>query len=79
MIESQKGKPWNPDAALASAMGYAWDSPSGPVKIDATRNLTQNMFVRQVTKENGKLVNTIVNQTDAVTDPWSIANPNPAP
>jgi branched-chain amino acid transport system substrate-binding protein len=77
MIDSQKGKPWNADAALASAMGFAWDSPSGPVKIDATRNMTQNMFVREVSRENGKLTNAIVSKTDAVPDPWAIAHPAP--
>ena len=34
------------------------DSPRGPISIDpASRDIVQNMYVREVKKVNGKLVN----------------------
>ncbi|SEB12194.1 ABC transporter substrate-binding protein [Paraburkholderia sartisoli] len=75
MIAAQKGTMWNPDAAMSAVISYTWVSPSGPVKIGTDRNMTQNMFVRQVTKENGKLVNSVVSESEGVPDPWAVANP----
>jgi branched-chain amino acid transport system substrate-binding protein len=35
-----------------------WDSPRGPISIDpASRDIVQNMYIREVKKINGKLVN----------------------
>lgn len=45
--------------AVASVKGWSWESPRGPVKIDATsRELVQNVYMRIVDKdESGKLRN----------------------
>ena len=58
MIEATGGKQ---DAAKAvdAVKGFAWESPRGPVKIDAdTRHITQNVYLREVAKDaGGKLIN----------------------
>jgi branched-chain amino acid transport system substrate-binding protein len=46
------------DAALKVLSGMKWDSPRGPISIDpASRDIVQNMYIREVKKVNGKLVN----------------------
>lgn len=56
--------------AMASVRGFAWESPRGPVKIDATsRELIQNVYMRVIDRdEAGKLRNkeflTFDNQPD---------------
>lgn len=57
MIEATGGKQ-DPAKALAAVAGMAWESPRGPVSIDpATRHITQNVYLRVVAKEDGRLVN----------------------
>ena len=57
MIEVTKGKR-DPEAAVAALRGFAWESPRGPVRIDAeTRHIVQNVYIRKVEKNaEGKLV-----------------------
>ena len=57
MIEVTKGQR-DPEAAMASLRGFAWESPRGPVRIDAeTRHIVQNVYIRRVEKNaEGKLV-----------------------
>jgi branched-chain amino acid transport system substrate-binding protein len=44
--------------ALAAARELQWESPRGPVRIDAkTRHITQNVYLRKVEKQGGALVN----------------------
>lgn len=46
------------DAALKVLSNMKWDSPRGPISIDpASRDIVQNMYIREVKKVNGKLVN----------------------
>jgi branched-chain amino acid transport system substrate-binding protein len=46
------------DTALQILSNMKWDSPRGPISIDpATRDIVQNMYIREVKKVNGKLVN----------------------
>jgi len=46
------------DKAMALLSNMKWDSPRGPISIDpATRDIVQNMYIREVKKVNGKLVN----------------------
>ncbi|MGV7210758.1 ABC transporter substrate-binding protein [Oxalobacteraceae bacterium A2-2] len=46
------------DKAMATLSGMKRDSPRGPISIDpATRDIVQNMYIREVKKVNGKLVN----------------------
>lgn len=75
MIESQKGKPFDGTAAVEAVKGFAWTSPRGPVSIDpATRNIVQNIYIRKVAKEDGRLINVVVDTFPTVKDPWSELN-----
>lgn len=58
MVEATKGQR-DPAKALAAARGWQWESPRGPVKIDAqSRELVQNVYVRVVDKDaSGRLRN----------------------
>ncbi|MEW6643101.1 MAG: ABC transporter substrate-binding protein [Pseudomonadota bacterium] len=57
MIEATDGKR-DPDKAIAAVKGMSWTSPRGPVSIDpATRHIRQNVYLREVAKEGGKLIN----------------------
>ena len=58
MVEATKGQR-DPAKALAAAKGWQWESPRGPVKIDAqSRELVQNVYVRVVDKDaSGRLRN----------------------
>ncbi len=48
----------NGDKAMQVLAGMKRDSPRGPISIDpATRDIVQNMYIREVKKVNGKLVN----------------------
>lgn len=77
MIEAQAGKPFDPNAAMAAAKGYEWKSPRGPAKIEPdTRDITQNEYIRQVQKVDGKRINVVVATYPMVKDPWPAAHPN---
>jgi branched-chain amino acid transport system substrate-binding protein len=58
MIEATGGQR-DSAKAMASARGYAWESPRGPLKIDAkSRDLIQNVYMRVVEKDaTGKYIN----------------------
>ncbi len=57
MIEATDGKR-DPDKAIAAAKSLDWKSPRGPVRIDPqTRHIRQNIYLREVAKKNGKLIN----------------------
>jgi branched-chain amino acid transport system substrate-binding protein len=44
--------------AIAAARSLQWESPRGPVRIDPkTRHIVQNVYLRQVAKVGGVLVN----------------------
>jgi branched-chain amino acid transport system substrate-binding protein len=46
------------DAAMQVLSNMKWESPRGPISIDpATRDIVQNMYIREVKKVNGKLIN----------------------
>ncbi|MFC5510576.1 ABC transporter substrate-binding protein [Massilia jejuensis] len=46
------------DAAVRTLSGMKWNSPRGPISIDpATRDIVQNMYIREVRRVDGKLVN----------------------
>ena len=46
------------DKAMQVLAGMKRDSPRGPISIDpATRDIVQNMYIREVKRINGKLVN----------------------
>jgi len=58
MVEATNGKR-DGAKALASARGFSWESPRGPLKIDpSTRELLQNVYIRVVEKDpSGRYVN----------------------
>ena len=46
------------DRAVQTLSGMKWNSPRGPISIDPeSRDIVQNMYIREVRKVNGKLVN----------------------
>jgi len=68
MIEATNGKR-DPDKAIAAVKGMSWTSPRGPVTIDPElRHIRQNIYLREVAKQDGKLINkeieTFPNQPD---------------
>lgn len=56
---------------LINAMkGMAWESPRGPISIDPeTRDIVQNVYIREVKKVDGELYNVEFSTFDAVKDP----------
>jgi branched-chain amino acid transport system substrate-binding protein len=60
MIESQAGKQFDADAAVASVLGYSFEGLRGPMKINDDRELTQNYYLRQVQKVDGRLENVLL-------------------
>jgi branched-chain amino acid transport system substrate-binding protein len=52
------------------------DSPRGPIEIDPnTRDIVQNIYIREVKKVNGKLANVEIATIPMVKDPWKEFNP----
>ncbi len=58
MIRATGGKP-DADKAIAAIAGKSWESPRGPITIDAqTRDIVQNVYMRKVEKgQDGRLLN----------------------
>ncbi|TCU14071.1 ABC transporter substrate-binding protein [Rhizobium sullae] len=58
MIEATGGKQ-DAEKAVEAVKGLSWTSPRGPVSIDPeSRHLTQNIYLREVTKDaGGKYIN----------------------
>jgi len=58
------------DALIAAAKGLKWESPRGPMMIDAeTRDVVQNVYIRRVQKVKGELVNVVFDTVPMVKDP----------
>lgn len=58
------------DALLAAMKGQVFESPRGPVLIDAqTRDIVQDVYIRKVEKVNGELFNVEFETLKAVKDP----------
>ena len=56
--------------------GQKFDSPRGPVEIDPVeRDIIQNIYIRRVEKQGGKLVNVVIGEEKMVKDPWKIDHP----
>ncbi len=52
------------------------DSPRGPIMIDPqTRDIVQNVYIRRVEKQDGRLVDTEIATIPTVKDPWKELNP----
>jgi branched-chain amino acid transport system substrate-binding protein len=61
--------------ALVDAMkGMSWQSPRGPVSIDPqTRDIVQNIYVREVRRKDGELYNVEFETIPNVKDPVKAA------
>lgn len=58
------------DVFLEAAKGTQWESPRGPVSIDAeTRDITQNVYIREVKMVDGKLQNVEFDKVENFKDP----------
>jgi branched-chain amino acid transport system substrate-binding protein len=58
------------EALLAAMKGQVFESPRGPVYIDAqTRDIVQNVYLRKVEKKNGQLFNVEFDVIKDVKDP----------
>ena len=62
------------DGLIAAMKGMKWESPRGPISIDAeTREIIQNIYIRRVEKIGGELYNTEIATFEAVKDPTKAA------
>jgi len=58
------------DALIAAAKGMKWESPRGPISIDAdTRDIVQTVYIRRVEKVGGNYINVEFDKVDNVKDP----------
>ncbi len=68
-LETTKGST-DGDALINAMKGSKWESPRGPVTLDAeTRDLTQNVYIRKVEKQDGQLYNVEFLSYPSVKDP----------
>ncbi len=72
MIEATDGQR-DPAKAIAAVKGMNWASPRGLASIDPeTRHIRQNIYVREVKKVDGKLINQEIQTFDAQPD-WALS------
>lgn len=58
------------DSLIAAAKGMKWESPRGPISIDAdTRDIVQTVYIRRVEKVGGNYINVEFDKVDNVKDP----------
>jgi branched-chain amino acid transport system substrate-binding protein len=58
------------DSLIAAMKGMKWESPRGPISIDPeTRDIVQNIYIREVKKVDGELYNIEFATFEAVKDP----------
>ena len=70
-LEKTKGA--GGEALLAAMKGQIFESPRGPVLIDAqTRDIVQNVYIRKVEKRDGQLWNIEFATLEAVKDPGKL-------
>jgi len=57
-------------ALIDAAKGMAWESPRGPISIDAeTRDIVQTVYIREVQKVGDEFVNVEIDRIENVKDP----------
>ena len=72
MVEATNGQQ-DPEKAIAAVKGMKWVSPRGPVSIDPdTRHIRQNVYLREVAKQDGKFINKELRTFDAQPD-WALS------
>ena len=70
-LEATKGA--GGDALLAAMKGQIFESPRGPVLIDAqTRDIVQDIYIRKVERVGGQLHNVEFDVQKAVKDPGKL-------
>lgn len=75
-VVAKLGPKFNPDDAMKLMSEMKFDSPRGPVMIDPkTRDIVQNVYLRRVKEDGGRLVNENFLTVPMVKDPWKEANP----
>ena len=76
LVKQTKGK-FTADEAMAFLSKWKNpDSPRGPIEIDPnTRDIVQNIYIREVKKVDGKLANVEIATIPTVKDPWKELNP----
>ncbi len=58
------------ESLIAAAKGMSWESPRGPVMIDPeTRDIIETVYIRRVTKVDGKLINVEFDKIENAKDP----------
>lgn len=71
-LQATKGDT-NGDKLLAAMKGQKWNSPRGPVELDAqTREMIQNVYITRTERVNGQLFNVPFDKVEAVKDPAKI-------
>jgi branched-chain amino acid transport system substrate-binding protein len=71
-IKTTKGQGGG-DALLAAMKGQVFESPRGPVMIDAqTRDIVQDVYIRKVERKDGQLWNVEFDVQKAVKDPGKL-------
>jgi branched-chain amino acid transport system substrate-binding protein len=57
-LDAQKGQKFDPDKFMAHARGRSFDSPRGPIQIDAANgDLIQDVYLRRTEKRDGVIQN----------------------
>lgn len=73
MIEATDGQR-EPQKAVDAVKGMKWVSPRGPVSIDPeTRHIRQNVYLREVVKVDGKLINKETGEVFADQPDWALS------
>ena len=58
------------ESLINAAKGMKWESPRGPISIDPeTRDIVQTVYIREVKKVDGKLINVEIDKVPNVKDP----------
>ena len=58
------------EAAIKALQGWGYDSPRGPIRIDAnTRDIVQNQYVHRIVKEGGRLKVKVIDVVEQVGNP----------
>jgi branched-chain amino acid transport system substrate-binding protein len=73
-IKAQKGK-IDPDATMKFLHGWSNpNSPRGPIRIDQSGDLVQNLYLRRVEEKDGHLANIEFSTIEQIGDPWKLFN-----
>jgi branched-chain amino acid transport system substrate-binding protein len=60
------------EALIDAAKGLKWESPRGPMSVDATtRDVVQTMYIRRVEKKGNELINVVFDKVENVRDPYN--------